>query len=669
MTIPFAYVLAPLIPLMSATLIPVVSKVSSRARENFSVSAAASTLVVITSMIPDVLSAGQIVARLDWVPVTGGEAVVVVDALSLLMSTITSLIGLLTILYSVDYMKNEYGLTRYYSFLLLSIGGMIGLFLSGNFLQLYLFWELVGICSYALIGFRYEKPSAAKAGTKAFLVTRIGGTCLLLGMLWIHSYTHTFDMISVNRLVNMVPISVLQISSILFLFRAMAKSAQLPFYIWLPDAMEAPTPASALIHAATMVNAGVYLVARIHPMFSSVPVFFTTSMYIGISTAFLTATMALTTDDIKRLLAYSTVSQLGYAMFILGMETPLAYFARVFFIFSHAIFKALLFLCAGAVIHAAHTRKMEKMGGLWRDMPVTFVMCLGGAAALAGLPPFNGFFSKELILTAAEKAGHPYLTVIAAATTALTLVYCLKMIQKVFFGHRSRNSQALETPLLMKTCLRVLAASCVLSVLLEEPLLSLFKRSELITVIDYSGFDYFSVALSIGAVTLGLGVFTARGRISRFIKCNGSTSIITALVENGYVFNRLYSTLSSSILKLSTRANKLIERRILQGFDHSVARSFLKLSTRTNRLIERRLLQGFDYSIARSFPRISKGSCRLAEQGMLEGFNESAAKLALDVSSVLTRIQTGSLSWSMIEVTIGFFVILLLIVSLGGARI
>lgn len=642
MTIPFAYILAPLIPLISATLIPLVSKVSSRAREDFSVSAAASTLVVTISMIPDVISEGQIVTRFDWVSMIRSQAVVVVDALSLLMSTITSLIGFLVILYSVDYMKDEHGLTRYYSFMLFSIGGMDGLFLSGDFLQLYLFWELVGVCSYALIGFWYEKPSAVKAGTKAFLVTRVGGTCLLFGMLWIYSYTHTFDMTSVSRLVGTVPVSILQISSILFLLGALAKSAQLPFYVWLPDAMEAPTPASALIHAATMVNAGVYLVARISPLFSSVPVFFTTAMYMGISTAFLAATMALTTDDFKRLLAYSTISQLGYVMFILGMETPLAYFAGVFFIFSHAIFKALLFLCAGAVIHAVHTRNMKEMGGLWRDMPVTFVMFLAGAAALAGLPPFNGFFSKELILTAAEKAGHPYLTVIAAATAALTFVYCLKMIRRVFLGNRSRNLQALETPLLMKTCLRVLAASCVLSVLLEEPLLSLFSRSELIIVIDYHGFDYFSVALSIGAMTLGLGVFIARGRIGRFIKCDGSASIIAVLVENGYVLNRLYNTLSSSILKLSTRVNRLIERRLLQGLDYSIARSFL---------------------------RLSRGSCKLVEQGMFEGFNDSAAHLTVNVSSVVTRIQTGSLSRNMIEVMIGFFVILLLIVWLGGAKL
>jgi len=669
MTIPFAYVLAPLIPLISAVLIPVVSRVSGRARDHFSVLTAISTLVVTISMIPDVFPAGQVVARCSWISLMGIEAVVVVDALSLLMSTITSLIGLLTILYSIDYMREEHGLTRYYSLMFFSIGSMIGLFLSGNFLQLYSFWELVGVCSYALIGFWYEKPLAARAGTKAFLITHIGGICLLLGMLWIHSYTHTFDMVSVSRSVGVVPIAVLQTSSILFLLGAMAKSAQLPFYVWLPDAMEAPTPVSALIHAATMVNAGVYLVARVSPLFSSVPVFFTAAMYVGISTAFLAATMAMTTDDFKRLLAYSTISQLGYVMFIFGMETSLAYFAGVFYIFSHAIFKALLFLSAGAVIHAVHTRDMDKMGGLWRDMPVTFVMCLGGAAALAGLPPFNGFFSKELILIATEKAGHPYLAVVAAATAALTFVYCLKMIYKVFFSGKSRSSQALKTPLLMKTCLRVLAAACVLSVLCEEPLLSLFNRSELISITAYSGFDFFSIALSAGAIALGLGAFTVRGQINRFLKGNHSTSTITVFIENGYGLNKLYDALSSSMVKFSKSAHRLIERRILEGFNHGLARSVVTLSKGSYRLTEQRILEGLNHSLARFVLMLSKGSYKLAEQGIFERFNHGVAQLTVAIASMFRRIQTGSLSWNVIEAMLGFLVISLLIKLIGGANL
>ncbi len=632
----YACALAPLIPIISAALVPVVGRLSSRARDYFSVLASITTLLLTILMIPGVFSSGQIVTRYSWIPGTGVDIVVVIDALSMLMANIASFLGLLAVLYSLEYMKDEKGLTRYYAFVLLFIGSMIGLVTSGNLLQLYLFWELVAVCSFFLISFWYKTPSAVKAATKAFLVTRLGSICLLFGMLWMYNYTHTFDIVTVNGLVDKIPFTALQACSLLFLLGAMSKSAQLPFHIWLPDAMEAPTPVSALIHAATMVNAGVYLVARVSPLFSSVSVFFTVGMYVGILTAFLAATMALATNDVKRLLAYSTISQLGYVMFILGMKSSLAYFAGVFHMLNHALFKALLFLCAGAVIHAVHTRDMNRMGGLWRNMPVTFVMSLGGAMALGGLPPFNGFFSKELILDAAERAGHPHLMAVAAATSALTFAYSLKLIYKVFVGSRQKSLRIVKTPLLMKISLRVLGATCIFSVLVEEPLINLFNKSGLTSVgssvTAYGGLQPIPLASSIGALALGLSAFLLRKQIGKFFTAHRSASKIAGFINRGYGFDQLSSVLSRlSILTAFTLSKK-------QYFDRPYG-----------------VLGRFTFSVALS----------LSSKRFFDRFYDILGRLTVASASGVRKIQTGILGWNIIMMIVGVMGVILLTMLWG----
>ncbi|MDH5460658.1 MAG: NADH-quinone oxidoreductase subunit L [Candidatus Bathyarchaeota archaeon] len=632
----YASALAPLVPIISAALIPVVSRLSGKARDYLSVFAASSTLFLTILMIPGVFSSGQMVTRYSLIPGTRVDIVVVIDALSMLMANIASFLGLFAVLYSLEYMKDENGLTRYYSFVLLFIGSMIGLVTSGNLLQLYVFWELVSVCSFFLIGFRYKKPSAVKAATKAFLVTHVGSLCLLVGMLWMFNYTHTFDLVTISGLIGEVPFTVLQACSLLFLLGAMSKSAQLPFQIWLPDAMEAPTPVSALIHAATMVNAGVYLVARVSPLFSSVSVFFTLAMYVGILTAFLAATMALVTDDIKRLLAYSTISQLGYVMFILGMRSSLAYFAGVFHMFNHALFKALLFLCAGAVIHGVHTRDMNRMGGLWRIMPVTFVMSLGGAMALGGLPPFNGFFSKELILEATESAGHPYLVAVVVVTSALTFAYSLRLVSKVFLSSKRKPIHASKTPLLMTVCLRVLGATCIFSVLSEQPLIGFFNRSGLISegvaVIPYSGIHPVPLVSSVGALALGLSAFLLRKPIVQFLTTHNPLSKIIGLISHGYGFDRVCNILSQLTISLAVT---LSEKRY---FDQS-------------------------YNALGRLTSLTASS--LSKKRFVDRFFDTLGRLTVAAASGVRKMQTGILGWNIRMMIVGVMGVILLTVILG----
>ncbi|MEM3341821.1 MAG: NADH-quinone oxidoreductase subunit L, partial [Thermoplasmata archaeon] len=387
------------------------------------------------------------------------------DGLSMMMVAIAAIIGFLIVVYSLGYMKEEEGQARYYSLVLLFIGGMIGLVLTDNLLVLYFFWEIIGLCSYALIGFEYEKEKAAKAGMKAFITTRVGDVGLFVGIMVLYANTQTF---SISKLIylssqGIISTEVLTWAAIGFLLGAIGKSAQVPLHVWLPDAMEAPTTVSALIHAACLVNSGVYLLIRTYPIFIGLESFYQVVMWVGALTAFMAASMALVEKDLKRLLAYSTVSQLGYMFYAIGVNAP---DAAGFHLFNHAIFKALLFLCAGSVIHATGTRDMMHMGGLREKMPVTAITYMIGGAALAGIPIFNGFFSKDLIFSngwehADETGLSSWMAFVLVVVGAIfTLVYTLKSIFLVFLGQprvKKFYSHAHESPLTMTVPLGILA--------------------------------------------------------------------------------------------------------------------------------------------------------------------------------------------------------------------
>ncbi len=361
----------------------------------------------------------------------------VLDQLSLVMLLVVTGVGFLIHIYSVGYMAGDKGYARYFSFLNLFLFFMTTLVLAGNALLMFIGWEGVGLASYLLIGFWFYKPSAANAGKKAFIVNRIGDFGFLIGLFLLLANFGTLSFSGIGDKLAASPAwhgGVLTAIALFLLVGATGKSAQLPLYIWLPDAMEGPTPVSALIHAATMVTAGVYMIARTHFLFDRSPFALGVVAIVGAATAFFAATMGLVQNDIKRVLAYSTISQLGYMFLGCGVA---AYSAAIFHLMTHAFFKGLLFLAAGSIIHAlGGEQDMRKMGGLWKKMPVTFATMTAAVLAICGIFPFAGFFSKDAILYAAylQGTGGKILWFVGVVTALLTSLYMFRLWYMTFLG-------------------------------------------------------------------------------------------------------------------------------------------------------------------------------------------------------------------------------------------
>ena len=396
------------------------------------------------------------------------------DGLGVFLSAVACIVGALAVIFSVDYMNGEDQLSRYYALILLFIGAMVGLALTGSMLLLFFFWEITAFCSYALISFYNDDPKAVSGGMKALIMTQLGGVGLFMGALAVHSAVGSFQIADFLAGAGALNPSVLSMMAFGFLFAAAAKSAQVPFHTWLPGAMEAPTPISALIHAATMVNAGVYLLARFYPAFESVPGWTTAVVAVGAISAFLAALMALFANDLKRVLAYSTISQLGYMVYAVGVG---GIFASQFHLLSHAVFKALLFLAAGAVIHTAGTRDMREMGGLGKNMPLIRNTFAIGALALAGIPLLNGFWSKELILEAGLEGGVMWAYALMLVGAGLTALYSSRMVWMVFFGKRHTSKHVHDAPAFMSFSLVLLAAGTLTTWLLAGPFGRLLEAS------------------------------------------------------------------------------------------------------------------------------------------------------------------------------------------------
>lgn len=374
---------------------------------------------------------------------------ILIDPISVMMLVVITTVSLMVHLYSLGYMKGEKGFERYYAFLSLFTFSMLGLVVATNIFQMYIFWELVGVSSYLLIGFYYTKPSAVAASKKAFIVTRFADLGFLIGILLLSFYTKTFDFQTLtggdstifNSMagVSFMGISVISWALGLIFIGGAGKSAMFPLHIWLPDAMEGPTPVSALIHAATMVVAGVYLVARLFPVYYfQAPEVLELIAWVGVFTSLFSALIAIVQTDIKRVLAFSTISQIGFMMVALGVSGyeghhGTGYMSSLFHLFTHAMFKALLFLGAGSVIHAVHSNEMKDMGGLRKYLPITHITFLIACLAISGIPPFSGFFSKDEILTASfnHNATIGYLM---SFTAGLTAFYMFRLYYNIFWG-------------------------------------------------------------------------------------------------------------------------------------------------------------------------------------------------------------------------------------------
>jgi NADH-quinone oxidoreductase subunit L len=436
-----------------------------------------------------------------------GDMTFVADGLGVFLAAVATVVGSLAVIFSVSYMHGDPQLGRYYSLVLLFIGAMVGLVLTNSMLFLFFFWEITALCSYALISYYNDDPKAVSAGIEALVMTQIGGVGLLGGALVVYALFGSYEIDAFLQ--NAATLGPTPLAWMAF-----------GFLIWLPDAMEAPSPISALIHAATMVNAGVYLLARFYPAFAPVPGWKTAVVAVGVISALLTACMALFAPDLKRALAYSTVSQLGYMVYAIGVG---GIAACSFHLFSHSIFKALLFLAAGAVIHSVGTRDMWKMGGLAKQMPIACTVFVLGALALAGIPPvFNGFWSKELVLEAGLTGGPTWALVAMLIGAGLTACYTFRMVWMVFFGEARSHLHGHDATPAMRVSLGLLAIGTLTSWLAAGPFFHLLESTmphhklhalslgELTHEILTAPFTW----LAIGVVGLGLLAWAGRNRLT-----------------------------------------------------------------------------------------------------------------------------------------------------------
>ncbi len=484
----------------------------------------------------------------EWLPAFGVEAELRWDQLSTLMTLVVTGVGSLIHVYSIGYMRDDRAFGRFFAYLNLFITSMLILVLANNFALLFVGWELVGLSSYLLISFWFERDTAAAAGKKAFIVNRVGDVGFIVALMLIFSVfgSFGFDTVFEGAGNGELTVGMATAIALLLLVGAAGKSAQLPLYVWLPDAMEGPTPVSALIHAATMVTAGVYMVARTGAIFELAPIAAATVAVVGAATALFAATVAIAQRDIKRVLAYSTISQLGYMFMAVGAA---AYVAGVFHLMTHAFFKALLFLGAGSVIHGmADEQDMHKMGGLARKMPLTFATMAIAWLAISGIPPFAGFWSKDEILGAVFERGGLWqvLWVVGIITAFLTAFYMTRLMWLTFFGRPrwAEGVQPHESPKLMTMPLLVLAGLSVVGGLVNTPFKTtlehfldpVFEAVSLAPAPEGS-LAWILAGVSVAAAVVGIGAAILRYRSRVPAEDNFGWRVL----GNGYYVDDLYA--------------------------------------------------------------------------------------------------------------------------------
>jgi len=455
---------------------------------------------------------------MNFTPTLHIDMGILIDPISVMMLIVVTLIAFLVNVYSIGYMKGDTGFTKFFAFLSLFSFSMLGLVLATNLFQIYIFWELVGVSSFLLIGFYYTKPSAIIAAKKAFIVTRFADLFFLIGILLMGYYTGTFDFAELTSAdssqlaewtsVTFMGMSIITFSLILIFIGGAGKSAMFPLHIWLPDAMEGPTPVSALIHAATMVVAGVYLVARLFNVYyvADDGLALEVVAYVGAFSSLFAAIIALTQNDIKRVLAFSTMSQIGYMMLALGVSgyeghAGLGYMASMWHLFTHAMFKGLLFLAAGSIIHAVHSNMLKDMGSLRKKLPITHITFLIATLAIAGIPFFSGFFSKDEILLAAHHH-NKFLYFVGLFVAGLTAFYMFRLYFGIFWGKEKTYSDKVhENPKSMTIPLMILAFMSIAA--------GYIPFSKYITA-DRQGFeghiDWNMAAIAIATAVLGIAL-------------------------------------------------------------------------------------------------------------------------------------------------------------------
>ncbi len=514
------------------------------------------------------------------------EMGVMLDRISVMLATVVAVVSSLIHIYSIGYMHGDKGYARFFACMSLFTFSMLGLVFATNIFQIYVFWELVGVSSFLLIGFYYYKPSAVAASKKAFIVTRFADLGFLLGVLIVSYFTGTFDFVKLQseaslQVLNNVTLfgmPMISIAAVLIYTGAAGKSAMFPLHIWLPDAMEGPTPVSALIHAATMVVAGVYLVARLFGLFVASEGGLTVVMYIGTFTCLFAALIALTQNDIKRVLAFSTLSQLGYMMLALGVssaENTLGFTASMFHMTTHAFFKSLLFLCAGSVIHAVHTNDVWQMGGLRKKMPLTHLTFLIATLAIAGVPPLAGFFSKDEILAAALEGGHGFVFAVALLVAGLTAFYMFRIYFLTFWGEpkacdKERFDAAHESPPVMTLPLLILALLSVVAGFIPFAD-NVYYGSPL----EHHGVNWAiavpATIMALAGIAAAFALYSRRG--DRPAKIAKSLGGVYTLVKNKFYVDEVYLFVTKKIIfNCISRPAAWFDRHVVDGSMNLIGR-------------------------------------------------------------------------------------------------
>ena len=586
----------PLCPLAAFALTWLAARRRPAAAAALALAAISLSFVLAVALLAGQLRApAEVRADIPWMPagrllITMG---VLVNPLSALMAVIVTTVSLLVQIYSLGYMKGDPGFPRFFSYLSLFSFSMLTLVLADNFILLYVAWELVGLCSYLLIGFWYHKPEAARAAKKAFVVTRVGDLGFLVGILVLSVLAGTFDFQEVARFVGAgsVPQGQVTLVVLLLFCGAIGKSGQFPLHVWLPDAMEGPTPVSALIHSATMVAAGVFMVARLYTIFRASPDALRVVAGLGAFTAAFAALIALAQDDIKRVLAYSTISQLGYMMLALGAG---GYGAGLFHLTTHAGFKTLLFLGAGSVIHALGTNDLRAMGGLGRKMPVTAVTLAVAVLAIAGIFPLSGFWSKDAILESVRSSGMTVAYVAALGTVFLTALYMSRLFFLAFMGTPRGEQAHHESPAVMTVPMLILAAACLVLGLVGSPLAARSIEAFLEPSAPRPGLDLGMLLLSNGLAVAGIltalavfGPWRKPASLSR-----PPSGFAYSVLANQLYIDELYLLVIRGVYFTLTRVIAWFDRHVVDGAVNLVGGA----STRGGSLLRRTLggrVQGY----------------------------------------------------------------------------
>ncbi len=641
--------LIPVLPLLAFILIAFFGKRLPGRGSYVGIGAILITFVYSVMILITVMGGKSLEISKDWF-ITGQTHVgvgLLIDPLAAVMLVVISTVALMVQIYSLGYMHGEKRFSWYYAALCLFTAAMFSLVIANNYLQLYISWEIMGLCSYLLIGFWYEKKSASNAAMKAFITTRVGDVGFFIGISLLFIVTGTFSFAVAKEFIEVEHVApgILTAIGLLIFCGAVGKSAQFPLHVWLPDAMEGPTPVSALIHAATMVAAGIYLVARSFFILEAAHhSAFTVIAVIGTITAVMGATIAVTMSDIKKVLAYSTISQLGYMIAALGVG---GYVAGTFHLMTHAFFKALLFLGAGSVIHGVGTQNIYEMGGLGKKMKITMVTFFIACLSIAGIFPLSGFWSKDEILADAFRSGNYVIFGLLVFTAFLTAFYMFRLFFLVFTGEPRGNGHAHESPPVMSYPLMFLAVPAALAGLVGSPFMgNAFAKfvglpGEHLPELTAETYILMGVSLLVAVSGIGLAYLIYYKRVISEEKIIEKIKFVYEAAQNKYYLDELYMKVFYTVTVVFGQFANKFDRLVVDGAVKGATGAVLKASKEVS-TFDKKAIDGLVNMVGGATVAQSSAAQRF-DEGVIDGTVNGIGTFIKTTGRRMRSIQTGNL--------------------------